>query len=1204
MKNYIIATLAVVMAIVTGCRPQKAAEEAMREEEAPEATTPSAIQQPLPEGGVKSPLTNDGTWVVSASSVERPELKPENAVDGDLNTRWSSEFKDAQWWMVDFRKPELLDSIAILWEDAYARLFHVDLSMDGQSWDTVHGERSGSGGRMEIRFEPRAARYVRIYCDVRGTAYGFSFFEVQFNNPAPPSLAATASSGSGDYAPRYAVDGNLKTRWSSEFRDNEWWQAEFGQPRMISGLKINWETAFSEKYEVSVSDDGQQWRTVYRVTEGDGQTDLLFFGPVTTKFIRLDCQQRGTGWGNSIWEITFFEKPAMASAGSAAADHDPQKAIDGLRETGWQSEEGGKQWWMVELPEELDLGGVELYWGEKYASEYDVDISRDGSDWQPVYREEFGNGAQDYIFFPSARARFVRITCRRGAVEGGYDLRHFEPKSGEEQLTPLRAFQAAARNAPRGRYPMWLLRQQEFWTVVGLPDDDQESLLGETGTIEPFKGAFTVQPLLQVGKRIVTWADVTLSQTLEDSYLPLPSVEWDAQGLALNVAALAIGRPGAAQTVVRYRVMNRGATAQKVRLVLAVRALQLNPPWQHGGVSRIEKVEYKGDATPPALYVNGRPAILFPSSPSKVGASTLANGDPTEFLERGGTLSDIGMASDPSGGGNAGILYELDIGPSESKDVVMVLPLQNEAGIKPEWIENPSATFNMAWSEAVAKWKQILNTVRLDIPEQKIVRVLKSNLAYILINRDPPWFKPGSRNYNHSWMRDGALTGEAMLWLGESELVKAFILNISQFVNEHGWVPFIILENGQPCGYNPDMNGGEGHEFDSQGEFVFIVRRYFDFTGDGTTLEKVYPTVVRALEYGRAIRRMRMTDQYRDTEFWGILPHSNSHEGYYPAKHSYWDDFWMLRGLKDGAYLAEIMGKAEDANWMREEEADLRRCLLDSIAKVVQRYNLKNIPGCADMGDEDPTSTTIALIVDDGADYLPRDLLLSTFDRYAHRIEGRYRGLRDSFTPYEARNADVFVRLDQRERALALIRYLVNDCTRPPAWNHLAEVVHAEYRAPSYIGDMPHTWVGSDLINAILSLFAYDHRDTLILGAGLDPAWSASGVSVKGLFTRFGQVSYRVSEREEIVRIDISGNAAPPGGFVWKLPEAWWERYATINKQPVAVEHGELRFAALPAVIELSKVAAREPSSPAGSVSEGTEDTSVEAVEPAGMPEE
>jgi hypothetical protein len=261
--------------------------------------------------------------------------------------------------------------------------------------------------------------------------------------------------------------------------------------------------------------------------------------------------------------------------------------------------------------------------------------------------------------------------------------------------------------------------------------------------------------------------------------------------------------------------------------------------------------------------------------------------------------------------------------------------------------------FEKIWNDERMAWTRELDRFVIDIPEKRLIQTMKSNLGYVLINRDAPWFKPGSRNYNHGWIRDGALTGVAMLRLGKPELPGAFISNFSDFVNEDGWVPFMIMEDGKPCGYNPDMDGGEGHEFDSQGEFVFIVRQYYDFTGDKRLVEKVYPKVVKALKYGSEIRKRRLTDKYKGTVYEGILPLSNSHEGYYPAKHSYWDDFWMLRGWKDGAYLAEQMGKPEDAKWMREEETALRESLLNSIMAVIKRNNLQNIPGCAELGDRE-----------------------------------------------------------------------------------------------------------------------------------------------------------------------------------------------------------------------------------------------------------
>ncbi len=277
----------------------------------------------------------------------------------------------------------------------------------------------------------------------------------------------------------------------------------------------------------------------------------------------------------------------------------------------------------------------------------------------------------------------------------------------------------------------------------------------------------------------------------------------------------------------------------------------------------------------------------------------------------------------------------------------------------------------------------------------------------------------------------------------------------------------------------------------------------------------------------------------------------------------------MLKGLKDGAYLAEKLGQTNDVAWMREEERDMRKCVRESMLKVMALHKISYLPGCAELGDEDPTSTSIAIMVCDETADLPESSFKTTFDRYYDRISGRFRGVADTFTPYECRNIDVFVRLGQRERALALARYFVNESTRPHGWNHLAEVVHAKLRAPSYIGDMPHTWVGSDYINAICSMFAYEQKGSMVLAAGVDPKWLPAGVKVANLPTPFGLVNYRFSEQGGDTVFEADGPSAPPQGFIVPLPASLTGLSVEVDGQRATIENGSIRFAKLPARVRL-----------------------------------
>ncbi len=76
-----------------------------------------------------------------------------------------------------------------------------------------------------------------------------------------------------------------------------------------------------------------------------------------------------------------------------------------------------------------------------------------------------------------------------------------------------------------------------------------------------------------------------------------------------------------------------------------------------------------------------------------------------------------------------------------------------------------------------------------------------------------------------------------------------------------------------------------------------------------STINSLHSAQVQAgIRYLESLLATRRTDEYRDPqrrEFYGILPPSISHEGY-AAKpmHSYWDDFWALRGYRDAVWLA------------------------------------------------------------------------------------------------------------------------------------------------------------------------------------------------------------------------------------------------------------------------------------------------------------
>ena len=130
--------------------------------------------------------------------------------------------------------------------------------------------------------------------------------------PAPVIKAVTASSVINNNTPEKAVDNNIKMRWESELKDNQWIQVEFEQPVDLYGIEIKWETAAAYRYKILGSADGATWQTLAEINDGNEGEDikLNFKEKAACKFVKIDCLERATAWGFSIWETEFkTDKP-------------------------------------------------------------------------------------------------------------------------------------------------------------------------------------------------------------------------------------------------------------------------------------------------------------------------------------------------------------------------------------------------------------------------------------------------------------------------------------------------------------------------------------------------------------------------------------------------------------------------------------------------------------------------------------------------------------------------------------------------------------------------------------------------------------------------------------------------------------------------------------------------------------------------------
>ncbi len=117
---------------------------------------------------------------------------------------------------------------------------------------------------------------------------------------------ATASSVEQGLKAENAVDGNVTTRWASQFTDNEWIYVDLGETVDISSVKLKWETAYGKSYKIFVSDDASAWNEVYSTTSSDGGTDEITGLTAKGRYVKMQGVKRNTSWGYSLYEFEVY----------------------------------------------------------------------------------------------------------------------------------------------------------------------------------------------------------------------------------------------------------------------------------------------------------------------------------------------------------------------------------------------------------------------------------------------------------------------------------------------------------------------------------------------------------------------------------------------------------------------------------------------------------------------------------------------------------------------------------------------------------------------------------------------------------------------------------------------------------------------------------------------------------------------------------
>ncbi|MBA4147341.1 MAG: FG-GAP repeat protein [Verrucomicrobia bacterium] len=126
----------------------------------------------------------------------------------------------------------------------------------------------------------------------------------------------------------------------------KWVYVDLGASETINKVVLEWATYFSEEYQIDVSDDAENWGSVYSTTGGVGGTSTINFLDTSARFVRFYAPKlSGTNDLYQIREFQVFGPSAptsnlasgkMAQGSGSHHGYEPSNVTDSDLDTRWE----------------------------------------------------------------------------------------------------------------------------------------------------------------------------------------------------------------------------------------------------------------------------------------------------------------------------------------------------------------------------------------------------------------------------------------------------------------------------------------------------------------------------------------------------------------------------------------------------------------------------------------------------------------------------------------------------------------------------------------------------------------------------------------------------------------------------------------------------------------------------------------------------
>jgi hypothetical protein len=617
------------------------------------------------------------------------------------------------------------------------------------------------------------------------------------------------------------------------------------------------------------------------------------------------------------------------------------------------------------------------------------------------------------------------------------------------------------------------------WTAVGHPDCDELPIVDPRGLLTPFYDGWSLDGWMldNNGNRLLPSRakDCEQWQDLEDGVSV--NTRASAQGLRLESRAWVELQEGIPVCKLRLRAWSEVGGS----LILALR------PANPEGISFINRVSLSEKRD--AWIVDGDRSVTFSRPAARHHVSDYTNGDVhihlTDRKDETEGICDVGMIT-------AAALFAVKAG--ETREITASIPLTKDRASLPA----PDAWQSEREGHA-----------RLECPDPHYQFLYDAAVASLILH-SPDDVYPGPFTYKRFWFRDAAFIINALLAIGLTSRAERALARFPERQTRSGY-----------------FRSQEG-EWDANGEVLWVLKRYFDLTGQVPD-EKWRDPIKRG---ARWITRKRVKDK-PGVPHAGLLPAGFSAEHLGPNDYYYWDDFWGIAGLK----AASDMIAGENADLSKEFARgadDFAGAVERSLAGCEQRLQRPGMPASPYRRLDAGAIGSLAFgyptqlckpddkrILDCAEFLMERCFVAGAF--YQDMIHS---GLNAYLTLHVAQ---VLLRAGD-PRYLELMDSVAQLASPTGQW---PEAIHPATKG-GCMGDGHHAWASAEWVLMIRNCFVREEGESLVLCGGIPQRWLEQDQPIRfgPAPTSFGTVSISITP-------DMKGSAK----VAW---EAQWHREAPL----------------------------------------------------------